>query len=275
MAKREESAEKREEKIKSESESLFLRRLKERLNDRELTLEQFCDLDDEVESRVLREYGAVFLAFPTKVHLPNKCAFSSEDEVQQFQSSVAVSSAEIGGAQIELQTEAMRAYLAALEEAKTRGLKITPRDGTEAAKRSFADTVRLWNSRFFPACEHWKKQGRLTEAQVQNLKSLPMREQVKEVLRLEKQGIFFNTYFNASILRSVAAPGTSQHLLMLALDINEYADKEVRRIMNKHGWFRTVKNDEPHFTFLGYSEDKLKLLGLKKLEPDFWVPDIR
>ncbi len=176
MTKKEEFAEKQEEKNKSES--LFLRKIKERLKEKKLTLEQFCDLNDEVEKRVLREYGAVFLAVPTRVQLPKKCIFNSEDEVQQFQSSIAISSAEIEGTQIELQTEAMQAYLTALEEAKNLGLKITPRDGSEAARRSFTDTVRLWNSRFLPACEHWQKQGRLTEAQLQNFKSLPMREQV-------------------------------------------------------------------------------------------------
>jgi hypothetical protein len=44
--------------------------------------------------------------------------------------------------------------------------------------------------------------------------------------------------------------------------------------MNKYGWFRTVRNDEPHFTFLGRDEGELESLGLKKVDGDFWVPDL-
>ncbi len=86
----------------------------------------------------------------------------------------------------------------------------------------FADTIRLWNSRFYPALDYWQNRGRLTIDQIRDLKALPIREQVAAVLELEKQGIFFNTFFNNSILYSVAAPGASQHLSMLAFDANEY-----------------------------------------------------
>src|SRR5207237_580072 len=104
--------------------------------------------------------------------------------------------------------------LKAREKAQEKGLDITPRGGSEAARRSFEDTLRLWKSRFEPASEYWKNQGRLTEKQVETLKVLPIKEQVREVLELEKQKIFFNTRFDNSILYSVAAPGTSQHLSM-------------------------------------------------------------
>ncbi|MCA1850146.1 MAG: zinc ribbon domain-containing protein [Acidobacteria bacterium] len=40
-----------------------------------------------------------------------------------------------------------------------------PRDGAEAARRTYADTLRLWRSRFLPALEHWTKQGRLAAAE--------------------------------------------------------------------------------------------------------------
>ncbi len=47
--------------------------------------------------------------------------------------------------------------------------------------------------------------------------------------------------------------------------------------MNKYGWFQTVKNDLPHFTYLGTTEENLKNLGLKRIEENnfiFWIPDL-
>ncbi|GIU82486.1 MAG: hypothetical protein D6687_12250 [Acidobacteria bacterium] len=250
----------------------FLASLEDNFSKRSININAFCNQSDKVERRILREYGALFLA-TEKVEVPCCCMFESDEAVRRFQDSVRIMAEQIGDVKIELQEEAMKAYLAARREAEQEGLSITPRGGVEAARRSFADTLRLWNSRFEPACIYWKEKGKLTEEQVNYLKSLPIKEQVREVLKLEEKGIFFNKQFNGSILHSVAAPGTSQHLSMLALDIQEYDNKKVRKIMNKHGWFRTVRNDEPHFTFLGRSEEELPKLGLKRIEPDFWVPD--
>ncbi|HEY9285670.1 MAG TPA: hypothetical protein VIP46_19630, partial [Pyrinomonadaceae bacterium] len=157
------------------------------------------------------------------------------------------------------------------------GLDITPRDGREAARRSFADTLRLWNSRLLPALEHWGRQGRLTPQDIERLRALPVREQIGAVLELERQGIFFSRDFTKSILYSVAAPGASQHLSLLAFDVNEYADEEVRMILSRHGWFRTVRGDSPHFTYLGLPESQLPAHGLRKISSggggDFWVPN--
>jgi hypothetical protein len=64
---------------------------------------------------------------------------------------------------------------------------------------------------------------------------------------------------------------------MLALDIKEYGRKKVRDIMAKHGWFQTVYQDHPHFTFMGMSEAEISSLGLiKKTDGGqvFWVPDM-
>src|ERR671928_99789 len=76
------------------------------------------------------------------------------------------------GARIELQPAAMDALLAAREEALKQGLDITPRGGTEAARRSFQDTLRLWDTRFLPALAYWSKRGRLSREQVAHLRSL-------------------------------------------------------------------------------------------------------
>ena len=175
-----------------------------------------------------------------------------------------------------LNTATLPDLLAGTRANGTEGVSITPRDGAEAGRRTYRKTLDLWNSRFLKACDHWQGKGRLTADQVARLKSLPIKQQVDEVLKLEESGIYFNTFFNNSILYSVAAPGTSQHLSMLALDVSEFADEKVRRILARHGWFRTVQNDEPHFTYLGLEESKLPAYGLKKVSKnggEYWIPD--
>ncbi|MBA3693716.1 MAG: peptidase M15, partial [Acidobacteria bacterium] len=80
-----------------------------------------------------------------------------------------------------------------------------------------------------------------------------------------------------SIVYSVAPPGTSQHLSMLALDVNEHDDLRVRDVLAEHGWFQTVVSDLPHFTFLGVSKNQLSKLGLKKIFDSgrfFWLPNL-
>ncbi|MCO6510227.1 MAG: hypothetical protein J5I65_05480 [Aridibacter famidurans] len=232
------------------------------------------DPSNAVESRILAEYGAVFL---TQAVPPPKVMFGSEEEASGFQSKAGVESAVLGGTSIELQPKAMAALKKASEEAKAKGLSITPRDGSEAARRSYSKTLDLWNSRFLKALDHWRAKGRLSSDQVSRLKGLPIKQQVSEVLELEKSGIYFNTFFNNSILYSVAAPGTSQHLSMLAFDASEFQNPEVRKILAANGWFRTVQNDEPHFTFLGLKESELPAYGLKKVSKnggEYWIPDV-
>jgi hypothetical protein len=254
----------------------YFKTLNAALSKRNSNLAELCDETDAVSKRILHEYGAIFIA-DEKVLAPPVCMFKSTDEVNNFQAKTQISGEQVGNAKIELQANAMKAYLEARAEAKTNNLDIKPKDGAEAARRGFDDTLRLWKSRVDPACEHWVSKGKLTQDQADKLKALPIKDQVREVLEYEKSGIYFNTFFNNSILYSVAAPGTSQHLSMLALDVEQFANKQVREIMAKHGWFRTVQNDAPHFTFLGKKEEELPSLGLKKVENkdgEFWIPNV-
>jgi hypothetical protein len=235
-----------------------------------------CAADDAVGRRVLSEYGAIFLA-GDEVLTPPVCMFKSAEEVSSFQREARLAAGEIEGVTVELQPAAMRALLAAREEALRGGLNITPRDGREAARRDYADTVRLWNSRLLPALEHWRRLGDITPSEADRLTTLPMREQVGAVLDYERRGIFFSRDFSKSILYSVAAPGASQHLSLLAFDVNEHASEDVRRILARHGWFRTVRDDAPHFTYLGLPEQVLPASGLKKIRTaagEFWVPNV-
>ena len=256
--------------------SPFYQSLQRALSQRNTTLSAICPNDDPVARRVLHDYGAMFLG-SENILPPPRCVFSSEAQVIEFQAAAGVASVKLGDATIELQPAAIETLLKARAQAKTEGLDITPRDGAEAARRSYADTVRLWNSRFLPALDHWTHAGRLTEDEANRLRALPIQEQVPEVLELEKEGIFFSQDLSKSVLYSIAAPGTSQHIAMLAFDANEFLDARVREIMSEHGWFQTVLSDLPHFTFLGLTEDELPSRGLKPVEvnsQNFWIPDV-
>jgi hypothetical protein len=234
-----------------------------------------CDGRDPVARRILHEYGAVFVAHGS-VTPPPVCIFAGAEEVETFQQAARVSAEVFGGVPIELQPAAMTALLAARAEARAQGLDVTPRDGSESARRGYADTIRLWNSRLLPALEYWRGEGRLTVEEAERIRALPVREQVGAVLELERRGIYFSKDFSKSILYSVAAPGASQHLSLLAFDAAEYGDVRVRQILARRGWFRTVRSDCPHFTYLGLAESELPSRGLRRLDtPDgeFWVPN--
>src|SRR4029079_4758438 len=143
--------------------------------------------------------------------------------------------------------------------------------------RNYDDSVRLWNSRFDPALEYWLAQDRLTAEEVARLRSLPLSQQIAEVLELEKSGIYFSKDLSKSILYSIAEPGASQHIAMLAFDVNEFENQPVREILAKHGLFQTVFSDLPHFTFLGLKEKDLPKHGLRSVEVNgqvFWIPNV-
>jgi hypothetical protein len=258
-----------------EAPASFYEVLRKALKKRKTDVERICPHADSVARRILEDYGAMFLA--KKVTPPPVCIFTSEAEVTKFQEEADYVTENIEGADVELQPEAMKQLLKAREQALKEGLNITPRDGAEAARRSYEDSYQLWNTRFIPALDYWLQQGRLTEEQVARLKNFPLHQQVAEVLELERSGIYFSKDLSKSILYSIAAPGTSQHIAMLAFDVNEFDNARVREILAEHGWFQTVLSDLPHFTFLGLKEKDLPKNGLKNVEVDgqtFWIPNV-
>ena len=117
----------------------------------------------------------------------------------------------------------------------------------------------------------------LSPEEAERIRNLAPVEQIPEILELEEQGIFFSKDLSKSTVYSVAPPGTSQHLSLLAFDINEYNDPIVKAILAKHGWFQTVVSDLPHFTYLGFSEKELPALGLKYVISggrSYWIPKL-
>ena len=235
----------------------------------------FSQPTDDAGRLLLREYGSFFVASGGAI-APKKVVFKDESDVSSFQATLQRSSEMIGGNKVELQTPAMTALKAAIAEAKSSGLTIGPR-GADSSRRGYDETVKLWASRVNPGFDYWVGKGRVTAEEAKRIKALTPFEQVPEILKLEQQGIFFAKDLSKSIIYSVAPPGTSQHLSMLALDVKEFENPRVRAILANHGWYQTVSSDLPHFTYLGVPESDLPGLGLKKLtsgDRTFWVPDI-
>jgi hypothetical protein len=254
----------------------FYEALTRALKKRRTNIDLVCPPADPVARRILEEYGAVFVA-DKKVKPPPVCVFTNEEQVTKWQDEAGFKAEFMAYDEVELQPEALKRLLKAREEARKEGLDITPRDGAEAARRNYEDSVRLWNSRFEPALDYWLAQGRLTAEQVSRLRGLPLLQQVAEVLELEKDGIYFSKDLSKSILYSIAAPGASQHIAMLAFDVNEFGNARVREILSRHGWFQTVLSDLPHFTFLGLKEKDLPKRGLRSVEVNgqvFWIPNV-
>ena len=235
-------------------------------------------LDSPTEQRLVREYGAVLV---TRAVRPPFVLFRSESEVEEFQLSLDIARAKFGEHEIELQRPAMEALVSAAAQAGADGLSLTAR-AADAGRRSYQDTVSLWSRNVARGLEHWEESGRLDAEMAARIRGLSPRDQVDLVLEIEsKDALYFGTFFDRSILYSVAAPGSSQHLTMLAFDVAEYSDEAIEGILRRWGWYRTVTNDLPHFTFLGSDESKLPALGLKKVgraygdrNYSFWVPNV-
>lgn len=258
--------------VSAQGESLFVRKVASNMGQKNISA--VCDRNEAVSERVLGEYGAVFL---TEAKPPSKCVFRNDAEVAAFQGQVEFSTVNLSGISITLQKKAMSALLKAISDAKAKGLKISPRGGSIAGTRSYADTSRLWLSRFNPALNYWQKRGRISKSEADSARGLTPFEQVPIVLGWEADGMFFSTGFSRTILSSVAAPGTSQHLSGLAFDATEFANARVRAVLNEHGWFQTVAADEPHFTYIGKPESELSKLGLKAVSRGgykYWVPEL-
>lgn len=235
----------------------------------------FSQPGDAVGQKMLKEYGALFVARGGAT-APKTVIFKSEAEVSAYQASLSKSTETLGGFSIELQAAAMKGLKDAIAEAKQNSLTITP-NGEDSGRRDYAGTVRLWASRVNPGLDNYVGKGKLPAAEAARIRALSAFEQVPEIFKLESQGMFFSKDLSKSIIYSVAPPGTSQHLSMLALDVKEHDNAKVRDVLAKHGWFQTVVSDLPHFTFLGVPESQLASLGLKKVNDGgraFWLPSL-
>jgi hypothetical protein len=172
---------------------------------------------------LLRSYGAVFVNPDIAIKLPPKDIFINEQEAQDFQATLTMSLVD-GTRDCYLQKSAADAFN------KARSLQKIPLKsgyGSGDCTRTFSTNLLFWHK-------------------YANNQVLAKVQQGKET----------------KILGLVAPPGTSQHLWGLAIDLR-ISTKEQRKALNQNGWFQTVENDVPHWTYIGLSEDKLPLFGFK------------
>ena len=253
----------------------FRKVVEKRLGEKKLKLADVCPVDTNVVARrVFKDYGAMFIA-DKSVKFPSKCVFESDEDVLVFQNTVKSTTKTINGTSVTLQDAAMKAFEAARDEGAKVGVNITAR-GASASKRSYADTARIWKSRFDPALKYWIGKGRIKAADAEKARNMAAIDQVARVMEWEQDKIWFSTRFNYSIFSSVAAPGTSQHLSMIALDVAQFANKDAKAILNSNGWFQTIIDDLPHFTYIGRDEEDLPKYGLRPETRDgvkFWIPN--
>ena len=233
----------------------------------------------EVEARLLAEYGAIFLTTATP---PPSIIFRNSAEVEQFQSTLQTRVSRFAEHEMELQADAMDALTAAAAELRASGATLSPR-AADSGRRTYDDTVGLWNRNVGRGLDHWVELGLVTPDRAERIRRLSPVDQVAVILKMEDdEQIYFGTFFDRSILYSVAAPGASQHLSLLAFDAAEFQDETVERTLARFGWHRTVVYDFPHFTFLGRDEESLPALGLRQVVRDFngrsyrfWIPILK
>jgi hypothetical protein len=187
-----------------------------------------ASLGSPVEQRLFIEYGAVFVTTATP---PPVIIFDDEAQVEEFQTSLTLGRGFFGEYEVQLQSVALDALASAAAEMIHRGGRITAR-ASDAGGRSYADTVSLWARNVTRGLEHWQGLGRITMQQGQSIGDLNPVDQVSAILDLEEtEQLYFGTFFDRSILYSVAAPGASQHLAMLAFDVTEYEDRDIRQCL--------------------------------------------
>lgn len=241
------------------------------------TIESLCPTQaSAAAARIFRSYGSVFVV-EDPVTLPAACIYDGESAVLKFQKALRTRSVLVGGIWLTFQEPAADALQRAVNQADEMGLRITPLDGAIAGSRTYGDSLRLWNGRFFRALDYWTRVGRLTADERDAITRADLQRKVEMVLEWEGRGIFFSTDRTRSILSSTAPPGASQHLSMLAFDVVEYGRPEIREVMNRNGWFQTVVDDPPHFTYLGVPDIELPARGLLVVQKGthrYWIPNM-
>lgn len=183
---------------------------------------------------LLRKYGAVFVNKQPEVKLPTKVIFTNEQETQKFQSNLTMSKVH-GMENCYLQKSAADA----LNKVEVQvSIPINTGDGFGDCTRSYATNLKFW----------------------QNHTDNTTLEKVEKGEDEE-------------ILSVVAPPGCSQHLWGLAIDL--HITKQVQRdALSQNGWFQTIEDDTPHWTYLGLPEEKLPTFGLQKKvtnEITYWI----
>jgi len=172
---------------------------------------------------LLRAYGAAFVNQQPEIKLPPKVILANEQETAYFQTTLTMGKVD-GTNDCYLQKSAADAFNKAKSAAR---ISLKSGYGGGDCTRTFATNLRFWRKYADNNTLERVRQGKET-----------------------------------AILGVVAPPGASQHLWGLAIDLQVYSQAQ-RQALNKNGWFQTVENDVPHWTYVGLTEENLPLFGFK------------
>lgn len=232
-----------------------------------------------LEERLLREYGAPIAAADSQLRRPAAVVHFDATDVTREQQGLGLDSAVIGTDTITLQAPALRALRSAMDRARRVRLRLTLVGDRSASLRHYLDTELFWNVRVERRLARLVEAGRMTAERADTVRTLPVRDQMERVLALEGDGYCFGGSGEKTILHSVAAPGSSQHLFGYAVDVAEHDNARVRQLLAAAGFRQTVLDDQPHFTYLGTRTDaQLRRAGLVPVRHGgrvYWVPPPR
>jgi hypothetical protein len=172
---------------------------------------------------LLRAYGAAFVNQQPEIKLPPKVILADEQETKNFQTTLTMGKVDNTN-DCYLQKSAADAFNKAFAVVR---IPLKSGYGGSDCTRTFATNLRFWRK-------------------YANNNTLSQVRQGKET----------------AILGVVAPPGASQHLWGLAIDLRVSSQVQ-REALNKNGWFQTVENDVPHWTYVGLTEENLPLFGFK------------
>lgn len=173
---------------------------------------------------VLRQYGAAFININSNIKLPPKVVLANDQETESYQVTLAMGAVN-SGRNCFLQKGAADSLNAAIKQTK---FLLKSGYGASDCTRNYETNLRFWQK-------------------YANNNTLERVKQGKET----------------AILSVVAPPGTSQHLWGLAVDLRVFNQAQ-RKALYQNGWFQTVENDRPHWTYLGVSEESLSQWGFQK-----------
>jgi LAS superfamily LD-carboxypeptidase LdcB len=173
---------------------------------------------------LLRQYGAAFINISPNIKLPPKILLANDQETKSYQATLAMGAVN-SGRNCYLQKGAADALNNSIKQAN---FYLKSGSGNGDCTRSYETNLRFWQKYANNSTLEEVKKGKQT-----------------------------------AILGVVAPPGASQHLWGLAVDLRVSTQAQ-RQALNQNGWFQTVENDVPHWTYLGLAEDSLSQWGFRK-----------
>lgn len=179
---------------------------------------------DSFEYIILDAYGAVFVNPAPEIKLPPTVILNSDQETKEFQATLTMGKVD-ATRDCYLQKVAADALNKANSQVR---IPLKSGFGSGDCTRTYATNLRFWNK--------YANNNTLTRV---------------------KKGT------EKAILGVVAPPGTSQHLWGLAVDLRLYNQRQ-RQALQQNGWFQTVENDLPHWTYVGLPEESLPQFGFQK-----------